>query len=274
MLNRKWGLICLCSASNLALHQQPALLLQLAVQPDRVPDLQRDAHHDRRARTDRQLHQPRPRVQLKKLVRTEPRQHAGAELHRHNRRQQQHLVVEMRILHLAPHPAIDTQVDQRRKRPDLVRPQKLSRRAEDPRHHQVHRQRKKLMMQHRGHRQQHRTDRRRRWPHHQRQQNRRFKRQVRRQKIRHAHPDPHAQHQRHAHHGNQLQRVAPAAMLLQQQPLERNRPRQRTGHRRRDAQLHQQRNQDQPRVACPHASTLRAALLAAPMNPTPTPANL
>ena len=70
------------------------------------------------------------------------------------------------------------------------------------------------------------------------------------------HAHKYAKHQRNADPGDELDGLARVAMFEQQQPFEADGARERTGHGSGDAELDQQRYEDQFGVARVHASTV------------------
>ncbi len=135
------------------------------------------------------------------------------------------------------------------------------------RHQQIHRQRQILVMQHRRNRQRRAARHRRHRPHQNPQQNRRLKRKVRRQKVRHQSPAPRLPASAARRSSPPVQPSAAGPPRSQQQILERLRPRQRARHRRRHAQLHQQRNQNQLGIGLRHTPTLPLRRQLAQQNP-------
>ncbi len=162
----------------------------------------------------------------------------------------------MRKSHRSPNPAIDAEVDQRGKGPDVLFINEFSEGAEDRGYTEVHGQCEVFAMQHRRQRQRDSAGECRRWAEQQRQQRRPLKRKIGSQEIRHPNSYEHAQRQRDADPCNEPHRLSPGTVgAAQQQLLEARRSCERTRKCGRHAQLHQQRDEDQV-VTCVHDFTL------------------
>ncbi len=155
------------------------------------------------------------------MVRIKHREHARAKLHPSHKQQEQNLPVQFWLTKVARYPAIDAQVDHRRKRPDILGISEPAKRSCDCCNQQIHRQRPIFMMQQRGNRKNrasgHPGDR----PHQDTEDDRRLKRQVRGQEVRHRRPDPDPDRQRHADNRDQPRRLSRSSPGSQQQIFER-----------------------------------------------------
>jgi hypothetical protein len=101
-------------------EQQALLLFQLQFDAQRVPHLERNAHHDGRAEPDQRLQPPLAGEQRKEAVRKGVGDPVADHLHGGDEDQHQNLAVDARLAQVAAHPAVEAQVDEGREGPDLL----------------------------------------------------------------------------------------------------------------------------------------------------------
>ena len=241
------------------LQQQTALFLQLAFNADLVPDLQWNSDNNGSRQADKQLHIPEVGVQPKETARVQIVENAAPKLHRGNQDEQQNLTIELRSLEVASHPAINTEVDERRERPDVLGRRDTPERPRNRGDRQIDGQGQVFAMRKRRQRHPRRASHRRKRTHQNTQQNRRLEGDIRGKEVGDAHPHKHPKRQRNTDQGHKLRRLPEAAMRQQQKVAEGSGSGQRTRDRRRDAQLNQQRDQKERVCNRLHTSTVTPA---------------
>ncbi len=124
------------------------------------------------------LQPPLAGEQRKQPVRKGVGQPVPARLRRHDEKQHQKLPVDVRLAQVAPHPAVEAQVNERRERPDLLHLDKAAQDARRQTQGCIEGQSQELMVVDRGRRQHHPAQHGPARPHQQTQQNDRFEGDV------------------------------------------------------------------------------------------------
>src|SRR5581483_8605631 len=203
---------------------------------ERVPDLDGDAHDDRRAETHQGLKPWFRRKQRKETAGKHVRQPVAASLGRHDKKEHEELAIDTRAAQNAPYPAIQTKIDERCERPDLLRIDDAAEKAGQKAECRVERQRQVCAVIESGEREQYRAQYSPARAEKETEKNDGRERDVGGEKVGDRGPNPDAQGERNQEKGQQGEGLAGAAILGEEQATKAAGAGQHAGHGGNDAQ--------------------------------------
>src|SRR5579875_1901625 len=179
---------------------------------------------------------------------------AAADLQADNQSKQQDLAVETRLAQVSANPAVDTEVDKRRERPDFFFFHKTAVHSGNGTYGQIKRQAEIFMVQH-GRQRQHRpASQCRPGTHKNAKKDGCFKGDIGGIKVRHDNTHPYPQCERNTDKSQQAQGLSGVTVFRKEEPLKGAGAGQGAGYSSSHTQLDEQSNQDELRLV--HAFTL------------------
>ena len=225
-------------------EHQALLLFERHLDAQGIPHLNGDSDRDRRAQPDQRLQPEFAGEQRKQAMRKGVSDPVASHLHHRNQNQEEELAVDARLDQVAANPAVEAEVDEGRKRPDLFLLHKAADHAGSEAQNNVERQREIFVVQNGGDRQHTPAEHGPARPDEQAEQNHGFKRDVGGKKVGNPKPKPNPERKRHQEKSQQSQSLPMTPLLGKKQAPESGHARQHAGHRGHYAQLHQQRDPD------------------------------